>query len=110
MVDTHTALIHEPNEAGRQGLVEKPAENPILEIEGAAIQIDGAIIAEGLAIEPSLLQQRMREGLITSRCERGIGEDAGRYRLTFFTESRQLLLVVDPQGTVLRHSILSVNR
>ena len=110
MVDKHSALTNEPKGAGSQAHVEKPAENPIFEIEDAAIQVDGAIIAEGLAIEPFLLQERMREGSITSRCERGIGEDAGRYRLTFFTDKRQLMLVVDLQGTVLRRNAQNVRR
>jgi len=35
----------------------------------------------GLNIEPSLVQGRMLEGKITVLSERGVDEDAGRYRL-----------------------------
>jgi hypothetical protein len=53
-------------------------------VREGAIQVDATIVAEGLGIEPSLVQGRMREGKITSQCERGIDEDNGPYRLTFF--------------------------
>jgi hypothetical protein len=46
----------------------------------------------------------MRKGEITSLCERGVNEDAGRYRLTFFHKSRRFRLVVDGTGTVIQRS------
>jgi hypothetical protein len=73
-----------------------------IEFEEGAIQIDAAIIGEGLGIQPSLVQTQMREGKITSLCERGIEEDSGRYRLTFFSESRRFRLVVDERGNVVQ--------
>jgi len=48
----------------------------------------------------------MRKGEITSLCERGVNEDAGRYRLTFFHKSRRFRLVVDGTGTVIQRSIV----
>jgi len=48
----------------------------------------------------------MRKGEITSLCERGMNEDAGRYRLTFFHKSRRFRLIVDRSGTVIRRSIV----
>jgi Family of unknown function (DUF6522) len=77
-----------------------------IEFEKSALRVDAAIIAEGLGIEPSLVQTRMREGKITARCERGIDEDAGRYRLTFFSGSRRFRLVVDQEGNVIQRSIV----
>lgn len=59
----------------------------MIEFEEGAIQVDATIVAEGLGIEPSLVQERMREGTITSLCERGIDDDSGRYRLTFFSKT-----------------------
>ena len=47
-----------------------------------------AVIGQGLNVEPSLIQARMREGRITVLCEHGIDKDAGRYRITFFHENR----------------------
>lgn len=77
-----------------------------IEFEEGAIQVDARIVAEGLGIEPSLVQERMREGKITSLCERGIDEDNGRYRLTFFSENRRFRLVVDERGNVVRRSAI----
>src|SRR6266581_6227091 len=54
----------------------------------------------------SLVQAMMRKGEITSLCERGVNEDAGRYRLTFFHKSRLFRLVVDGTGTVIQRSIV----
>jgi hypothetical protein len=47
----------------------------------------------------------MREGTITSRCERGIDSDAGRYRLTFFYENARCRLIVNETGSVVKRSI-----
>lgn len=75
-----------------------------IEFEDGTIEVDAAIIAEGLRIEPSLVQEQVREGTITSLCERGIDEDAGRYRLTFFSDRRRLRLLVDDGGNVVQRS------
>jgi hypothetical protein len=76
------------------------------EFEQENLQINAAIIAESFGIEPSTIQARMREGKITSTCERGINADAGRYRLTFFYESQRLRLIVDNEGHILRRSVI----
>ncbi len=77
-----------------------------IEFEEGAVQVDVTIVAKGLGIEPPIVQERMRERKITSRCERGIDEDEGRYRLTFFSENRRFRLVVDSGGNVLQHSAI----
>jgi hypothetical protein len=46
----------------------------------------------------------MRKGEITSLCERGVNEDAERYRLKFFHKSRRFRLVVDGTGSVIQRS------
>jgi hypothetical protein len=48
----------------------------------------------------------MRDGKITSRCERGEGEHAGQYRLTFFHAGRRARLSVDAAGRIIRRSII----
>jgi hypothetical protein len=77
--------------------------------EGGTFEVDAATIADGLEIEASSLQQRMRDGALTSRCERGIDRDEGRYRLTFSTEQRCLRLVVDEAGNVLQRSTINLS-
>lgn len=76
--------------------------------EEGAVSIDAAIIAEGFAIEPRLVQPLMHEGKITSVCERGANEDAGHYRLTFFHEKQCLRLVIDAAGNIIEQSTSDV--
>lgn len=78
----------------------------MIAFEEGAIQVDATIVAKGLGIDPSLVQERMREGAITSLCERGHAEDIGRYRLTFFSLSRRFRLIVDEGGNVISRSAI----
>lgn len=79
----------------------------MIRFEDGAFEIDAATIADALEIDPSLLQQRIRDGALTTRCERGVDADEGRYRLTFFTEHRRLRLIVDAAGNVLQRSTIN---
>lgn len=76
----------------------------MIEFEDGAIQVDVAIVAKGLRIEPTLVQERMRDGKITTLCERGVDDDEGRHRLTFFSANRRFRLVVDEAGNVVQSS------
>lgn len=78
----------------------------IIEFSEGAIQVDVKLIAEGMDMDLPSVQARMREGKITSRYERGIDEDQGRHRLTFFTEHRRIRLVVDETGRVVQRSTI----
>lgn len=73
-------------------------------VDGAEFGVDAAIIAEGLGIEPAQVLTAMRERRITSLCERGIAEDEGRSRLTFYFGRRRLRLIVDDIGNILERS------
>jgi hypothetical protein len=66
----------------------------------APIEMEVSIIGNGLGMEPSQVQARLQEGKISTLCERGIGEDEGRYRLTFYFGKRRLRLVIDTDGSV----------
>lgn len=57
-----------------------------------------------LGVEPPRVPELMREGLITSRSERGEGDDEGRFRLTFWHKQTTLRLVVQADGTVIGQS------
>jgi len=86
---------------GRQ----EPTMKPI-EFENGAVQIDAAIVAEGLGLALPLLQEEMRRGKITSFAERGVDADSGRHRLTFFSEHRRFRVVVDQTGAIIQRSAL----
>jgi hypothetical protein len=77
---------------------------PEIRFDDEGIEIDAAVIAKGLGIEPRLVQAYMQEGKITSLCERGIDSDAGTFRLSFFTENKRLRVIVNEAGEVLRKS------
>jgi hypothetical protein len=62
--------------------------------------VDARVIAEAFGIAAAEVQQAMRSGAITSRSEQGVGDDAGRWRLTFFHRGRALRLTVDVAGNV----------
>jgi hypothetical protein len=78
-----------------------------VEFENGAVEIDASIIAEGLGIALPLLKEQMRAGRITSQSERGVGDDSGRYRLTFFSEHRRFRVIVDEGGAILQRSTLN---
>ena len=75
-----------------------------IEFENGAVQIDAAIVAEGLGLTVSLLQEEMRAGRVTSLAERGLDTDRGRHRLSFFSEHRRFRVVVDETGAILQRS------
>ena len=75
-----------------------------VEFENGAVQIDAAIVAEGLGLALPRLQQDMRDGRITSFAERGTDADSGRHRLTFFSEHRRFRVVVDATGAIVQRS------
>ena len=70
----------------------------------ASIEIEASVIGDGLGIEPSQVQAQLREGKISTLCERGIGEDRGRYRVTFYCGKRRFRILVDESGNVIEKS------
>lgn len=63
-----------------------------------SVEIDGALVARGLGMAPDEFQWLMEHHKITVLCERGIGEDAGLYRASFYHEGKRTRLVVDGDG------------
>jgi hypothetical protein len=84
-----------------------PEEVSPVEFQQDGISVDTNLIAEGFDMEPSSVQDFVRAGTLTSFCERGIDQDVGLYRLSFFYEGRRLRLIVDCEGRVLRRSLLN---
>jgi len=74
--------------------------------DGGEVQVDAEIIGSGLDIDPASVQRLIREGLITSRHERGEGADAGRSRLTFFHGNRRFHLIVGADGEIVQRSAI----
>ncbi len=79
---------------------------PAVEFSGGAFVVDAALIGELLHLPAADVPALMREGRITSVCERGAGEHEGEFRLTFFHRSRRARLTTDPAGRILRRSVI----
>ncbi len=77
-----------------------------VEIQDGVIQVDASIVGKHLGLEPFEVQKLMREGKLTSSCERGVDEDEGHYRLTFFHGGRRLRLIIDNAGRIIRRSLI----
>ena len=75
-----------------------------------SVEIDAALVAKGLRIEPEALRAALRDGSVTRTIERGEGEDAGRYRVTFYAPSRRLRLLFTASGEILRTSSVAYSR
>ncbi len=75
-----------------------------LEPTDGGMTIDAADLARLLDLPAEDVRRMMNDGFITTRFERGEGEDAGRYRLTFFEGDRRIRLIVDGSGEVLQTS------
>jgi hypothetical protein len=76
-----------------------------IEMADGQVSIEAALIAADLELDPAGVLEEMRSGRLTSRWERGVDNDAGRYRLTFFHANRQLRLIVDANGEVLERAL-----
>ena len=81
-------------------------QKPKIDIGNGEVEVDASIVAQGLGITPDLLRDEMREGKVTSRLERGVADDEGRHRLTFFADNKSLSLIVDDAGRVVKSSAL----
>lgn len=74
----------------------------IVTVEGGMMQVEASVVADGLRLTPDALRAALQDGTVTSRCEAGIGEDEGRFRITFFSTNRRMRLIVGADGTVLQ--------
>lgn len=79
---------------------------PAVELSGNTFLVDAALIGELLDLPAARVPALMRDGQITSACERGTAEHDGQFRLTFFYHNRRARLSTDPAGRVLRRSVI----
>jgi Family of unknown function (DUF6522) len=91
-------------QSGGGDMIHKAGTN--VEFDDDAIQVDAAIIAEGLGMALPTFRAEMQAGNITSVVERGIDTDDGRHRITFFSAHRRFRLIVDQHGIILQRSAL----
>lgn len=66
-----------------------------------SLEVDGALVAARLGLPGDAFRRLMADGQVSVLCERGIGEDAGRYRATFYYAGRRARLLLDEAGRML---------
>ena len=69
-------------------------------IDGEDFVVDANDLAGAFGLHAAEVLRKLRVGALTSRCEKGIGEHAGRHRLIFTHEGRVLRLTVDADGAI----------
>ena len=73
---------------------------PVVEVRGEEATIEAGFLAAKLGLSVDRLRAEMRRGIVYGVVERGVGEDAGRLRLTFRHRARSWTVVVEPDGTL----------
>jgi hypothetical protein len=84
----------------------RPPSDRVIEFGDDTFVVDAALIGEMLHVPAASVSGLMREGRITSACERGIGDDEGEFRLSFFYRNRRARLTTDAAGRLLRRSAI----
>lgn len=69
---------------------------------GSEIEIDGSLVAARLGLDVEVFRQLMHDGKVSVLCERGIGEDAGLNRVTFYFKDRRFRALVTRDGQILK--------
>ena len=62
------------------------------------IEISAALVARELGLELAEFRRLMDNRKIKVLCERGTGEDAGRYRASFYHGERRARFIIDARG------------
>ena len=65
-----------------------------------AVDVDATLVARGLDLPVEQFMAEIRRGIVYSTSERGIGEDEGRFRLTFRYRDRVFRLIVTTTGEI----------
>jgi Family of unknown function (DUF6522) len=73
---------------------------PVVELRGENATIEAGHLAAKLGLSVDRLRAEMRRGIVYGVVERGVGEDAGRLRLTFRYRARSWTVVVEADGTL----------
>jgi len=71
---------------------------PAVEVRGDEATIEASFLAAKLGLSVDRLRVEMQRGIVYGVVERGIGEDAGRLRLTFRYRARTWTVVVEADG------------
>jgi hypothetical protein len=74
--------------------------SPVIGIHGGEVTVEASYLATRLGLSVDRLQAEMRRGIVYGVVERGVGEDAGRLRVTFCYRARVWTAVIQPDGSL----------
>ncbi len=74
--------------------------SPVIEVRGEEATIEAGFLAAKLGLSLDRLRAEMRRGIVYGVVGRGVGEDAGRLRLTVRYRARSWTVVVEADGTL----------
>jgi hypothetical protein len=77
-----------------------------IEFNDGAFVVDAGLLSELLDVSASRVPILMRDGAITSVCERGVDDHEGEFRLSFFHRNRRARLSMDLTGRIIRRSTI----
>lgn len=75
-----------------------------IERNGDKFIVPVELLSDVFGLSEAAVRQGMRANTITSVSETGVGEDEGRWRLTFFFQDRACRFIVDQHGQVLKRT------
>ena len=78
-----------------------------VELHDGAFCVAARLLGDLLKVPPADVPRLLRERQITSRCEQGSAEHAGRYRLSFFYRNCRARLNLDHQGRIIGRSVVN---
>ena len=102
--NTYFPVVTLAFDAAPEGLTTPPQ---VIEIADGGFQVEASVIAAGLDIETDRVLVLLRSGEITSKSERGVGEDAGFHRLTFYYGNQRFRVIIDGTGRIVRGSTVN---
>jgi predicted ArsR family transcriptional regulator len=73
---------------------------PVVGVEGDEATVEAGHLAAKLGLSVDRLRAAMRRGIVFGTVERGVGEGAGRPRLTFRCRARSGTVAVEADGTL----------
>ena len=75
-----------------------------IEFNDGTFVVDAGLLSELLDVPASRVPILMRDGAITSVCERGVDDHEGEFRLSFFHRNRRARLSMDRTCRIIRRS------
>jgi len=78
-----------------------------VQLDAGGFVVEAEDLAHAFGVTADAVVRDLRAGLLTSRCEKGIGEHDGCHRLIFSHQGRTLRLTVDGDGRIVSRVVFA---